>query len=160
MEIATDDQWLPDGLIGFSNTIFEFHSLNIQVSRFGDVQHVPEPKWDRDVCRRGSKIYNFEQTVRDLIHDEMKSRAKACSFLPGMIARHESLNFQFDVNEMWVGDWNISHIHAVFDYSVTNLTAKLVSKFSIENKGRFAEFVFDPSPLNDDDIRIEVLGKS
>lgn len=158
LEVATDGRWLPDGLIGMENSIFEFHSLKAQVCHFGDDANISEPDWLRDVCRFDSNIHNFGELVRDSIYSELESKRKSMSQLPGTVAQRGSLTLEFEPNELWVGKWNISYVQTEFDYSITNQTSKLVSTFSIAKKGRFAEFVLEPKPANNDDIRVEVLG--
>lgn len=159
MEQVADKDWLPEGLVGFAGATFAFHSLNIRIARFGDDQPIPEPNWLKEPCRWRSSLHDFGQVVRDLIHEEMMDRPEAKYRMQGMIPRHDTVSYEFAPNELWVGGWNIRFFNAEFDCSYSFRPAKLMSTFSIEKKGRVADFVCEPDPFNDDVMRIEVMGK-
>ena len=160
IERVIDDRWLSDELIGITDTSFMFHSIILKLHRYGNEPTLPEPNWSSAKCTWKSQPLDFGEFIRDSIHDEMKSKPGTEIPFPGMACRHARANFNFDQNQLWVGDWNIAQVNAEFDYSNTHRVARLESSFSIERKGRFAEFVFEPHPLNDDDLRIEFIGKA
>jgi hypothetical protein len=155
----TDEVWGPIGSLVMEVTSHEFTRFHVTVMRRSGTQERPAPEWEKSTCMFEGKVYLFPDLAHELANRWLVQSDALTRIPPG--ERHGTARpaWEFDPGELKIGDWEVANLVFDFDYRVVIRPARLVSTFSVEQRGRFARFECDRDATDGTEIAVEVLGR-
>lgn len=154
-----DAVWFPLTAIQTEGVGFNFTRCQSQVFRRTPLEHRPDPDWKVAICRHRSRQVAFSIFVHELATAKLLEQ-KSFHRPPGTYTGTLDCCLEFDEGELLIGDWDVCAINVDFDYAITIRTARLVSTFSVEKRGRFARFECEPDEVDGTKLAVEITGHS